>query len=79
MFLFFLDNIKAPLTSICVCCNMVFITNQDICASNRRKLQIFNSTLLQLHIRVADLAIAPQNLLNGGFCLWEKVDKLDVG
>lgn len=58
---------------------MVIETNQDIRASNGRKLQILDSTLLQFHIRVADLAIAAQNLLDGGLGLWEQVDKLDVG
>lgn len=54
-------------------------TNQDIGARNRRKLEILDSTLLQFNIRVADLAVTAQHLLDGGLGFWEQVDKLDVG
>ncbi|TNN34192.1 hypothetical protein EYF80_055642 [Liparis tanakae] len=53
-------------------------TNQDVSASNGRELQVLDSPLLQLHVGVADLAVAAQHLLDGGLGLWEQVDKLDV-
>lgn len=54
-------------------------THQDISAGDGRKFQVLDSTLLQLHIRVADLAVAAQHLLDGGLGLREQVDELDVG
>lgn len=54
-------------------------TNQDIGASNRRQLQVLHGALLQLNVRVADLTVAAEHLLDGGLGLWEQVDELDVG
>lgn len=54
-------------------------TNQNIGAGDGRELQIFHGSLLQLHVRVSDLAVAAQHLLDGSLGLWEQVDELDVG
>lgn len=54
-------------------------TDQNVGAGDGGELQVFDGSLLQLHVRVPDLAVAAQHLLDGGLGLWEQVDELDVG
>ena len=54
-------------------------SHQDVSAGDGRQFEVFHGTLLQLYVRVADLAIGAQHLLDGGLGLREQVDELDVG
>ena len=54
-------------------------TDQDVGAGDGGQLEVLDGALLQLHVRVADLAVGAQHLLDGGLGLGEQVDELDVG
>lgn len=55
------------------------MTNQDVGAGNAAEPQVLHGPLLELHVGVAQLAVRAQDVLDGGFNLWEQVDELDVG
>lgn len=52
---------------------------QDVGASHSAEPQVLHSPLLQLHIRIPELAVTTQHILDGSLHLGEQVHKLDVG
>lgn len=54
------------------------VTNQNVSAGNAAEPQVLYSSLLELDVSVAQLAVGAQDILDGGFDLWEQVDELDV-
>ena len=54
-------------------------THQYVGAGDAAEPEVLDGALLQLHVRVAELAVGAQHLLDGGLHLGEQVDELDVG
>lgn len=53
--------------------------HQDVGAGYGAQPQVLHGPLLQLHVRVLQLAVAAQHVLDGGLHLREEVHELDVG
>ena len=51
-------------------------SHQNVGAGDGGQLEVLDGPLLQLHVAVADLAVAAQHLLDGALGLWEQVDEL---
>lgn len=55
------------------------LADQYVSAGDATEPQVFDSSLLKLHVSVAKLAVRAEDILDCAFHLWEQVDKLDVG
>lgn len=52
---------------------------QDVRAGDRAEPQVLHGPLLQLHVRILQLAVTAQHILDGGLHLRKEVHELDVG
>lgn len=57
----------------------VEVTNQYVSAGDAAEPQVLDSSLLKLHVSVAELAVWAQDILDRGLYFWKQVNELDVG